>query len=80
MKVFGTSSDTTSSVIANPKTASLNPSSRLTSPPRHRKAVGLCEAFFINCWRIIAVPRLFHAPAQFVKSGWKLRAGFGPAV
>src|ERR1700692_1064786 len=36
-KVFGTSSDTTSSVTAKAKTASVKPSSRVTSGPRQLK-------------------------------------------
>ena len=36
-KVLGTSSETTSSVTANAKTASVKPSRRDTSVPRHRK-------------------------------------------
>src|SRR5579863_9671675 len=52
-KVFGTSSDTTSSVRANAKTASVKPSSRVTSAPRQWKPGSPLGRLEIRCLRII---------------------------
>src|SRR5689334_15893592 len=53
--VFGTSSDTTSSVIAKPKTASLNPSRRETSRLRMRNPLPSTSSDVISAVRSIAV-------------------------
>src|SRR5580698_457664 len=58
-KVFGTSSDTTSSVTAKAKTASVKPSRRVTSAPRQRKWGSPPTLVEVRCLRIISV-RLFH--------------------
>src|SRR5256885_553479 len=44
-KLRGTSSETTSRVRANPKTASEKPSRRETSPPRQRKSLSTRPSF-----------------------------------
>ena len=65
-KVFGTSSETTSSVTAKAMTASLRASMRETSPsPRSRKPFCTSASLFINVSRIIVAPCGFGGPQAF---------------
>jgi len=60
VKVCGTSSETTSSVMAKPKTASLSASMRVTSPvPRILKLLSRPKPFSISFLRINFIPRQF---------------------
>ena len=52
-KVFGTSSDTTSSVTAKAKTASVKPSRRVTSEPRQWKPGSPLVWLEMRCLRSI---------------------------